>query len=124
MKAPAILTATVIVLASSTAAWAQMQETGYNELFEASLGYASAARSCGDRNTVETSRNTLIRVLNYGDFHDLLNENSRAVQRDMAAWLRRGQAQYERQKWVTCEIVQDVVRQLDQVSRDLPTGTR
>ena len=111
-----IVTMVTIVPASSQE---RLSAAKFNEIFDATFSYASSALACGDQQTIQIGRDSLIRVLNYGDFNDLLNPRAQAVQDDINGWLERGKQEYLTRKWVGCDQVKVYVRQLDEFTRSI-----
>ncbi len=90
---------------------------GFKNLWEASFGYYCAARVCGNSETIKTAENTLLRVLNYGDFHNLLPNAAVKFKKNPKFYIQKGEKTYRYQQWVSCDQVRHYVRELDQATR-------
>ena len=97
-----------------------MDKGNYQAFWQASFSYYCAARVCGNSDTIETAKNTLVRVTNYGDFHNLLSNAAVDFQKRPAIYIERGENLYRRQKWVSCDQVKKYVVELDNASKQLP----
>ena len=84
------------------------------------LGYYTAARVCGNGETIQISRDSLIRVVNYGDFNNIKSASVDKYNSNNEYLVQMGEEQYRKYKWVSCEQIDHYVREIDKQTRSLP----
>jgi len=108
-----------LLLISGTESQA-INEQQYDELFQITFGYYTAARVCGNEETIQISRDSLVRVGNYGDFNNINSPSLDKYNSNREYMVKMGEEQYRKQKWVSCEQVDHWVREVDKITRSLP----
>jgi hypothetical protein len=97
-----LLVSAALLLAEPTTA-ASTKASEYQELWQALFGYWTAARVCGDPDTIETAENSFRRGMNYGRHNGLLPEVALQFEANPEVYLAGGEDMYRRQQWVGCE---------------------
>jgi hypothetical protein len=92
---------------------------GFSTLFDAVFSYAASAKACGDTQGYQQGFNTIKRVQNFGDFHQVKSETSEVYRADPAYLTAAAVEQYNKQKWVTCAQIRIYVRKLDELTQRL-----
>jgi hypothetical protein len=97
-----------------------MDRQNYEQLWSAAFSYYAAASVCGDQSTVEKAKTSFRRVMNYGEFHNILPSQGKQFLTDPSYYISQAEELYAKQKWVSCGQVSHYVEQLDDATRELP----
>jgi hypothetical protein len=97
-----------------------ISEQQYDVLFQMTFGYYTAARVCGNGETIQISRDSLIRVVNYGDGINIKSASVDKYNSNTEYLVKMGEEQYRKYKWVSCEQIDHYVREIDKQTRSLP----
>jgi hypothetical protein len=92
----------------------------FNDLFLAALSYHAVARVCGDARSIETSKQVLRRVINFGEHQNLLSAEARYYIKNPEEIIARGETQYRKDRYVGCSQANDVIKQLNEATKKLP----
>ena len=114
-----VLYVAAFLLISATESQA-ISEQQFDEMFQAAFAYYTAARVCGNEETIQISRDSLIRVVNYGDFNNIKSASLDKFNNNSDYLIKMGEEQYRKNKWVPCEQVDHYVREIDKMTRSLP----
>ena len=118
MKSTHVIILTVCI---STAAFAQKYTPSeFRTLFLAAVSYHAVARVCGDPASIETSRQVVRRVINFGEHRGLLGPEAEYYIKNPEEVISRSEAQYKKDRYVGCGQAKDVINQLNEATKRLP----
>lgn len=92
----------------------------FKDLFLASLSYHAVARVCGDSESIEASKNTLRRVIDFGERKGLLYDDAYYYIKHPDEVISRGEAQYRKDRYVGCSQAKQIINQLSEATKRLP----
>lgn len=111
----------VLTICISTAAFAQKYTASeFRTLFLAAVSYHSVARVCGDPASIETSRQVVRRVINFGEHRGLLSPEAEYYMKNPEEVISRGEAQYRKDRYVGCTQAKEIINQLNDATKRLP----
>jgi hypothetical protein len=112
---------TILTACISTAAWAkQYTASEFRTLFLAAVSYHAVARVCGDSASIETSRQVVRRVINFGEHRGLLSAEAVYYTKNPEEVISRGEAQYRKDRYVGCTQAKEIINQLNDATKRLP----
>ena len=114
-----LFTFSIVLIATASVAQ-QYTASTFKDLFLAALSYHAVARVCGDARSIETSKQVLRRVINFGEHQNLLSEEARYYIKYPEEIIARGEAQYRKDRYVGCSQANAVINQLNEATKKLP----
>ena len=111
----------ISIISFSTLSLAQhYTASSFKDLFLAAVSYQSVARVCGDAASIETSKQVLRRVINFGENQNLLSAEARYYKKNPEEVIAKGEAQYKKDRYVGCTQAKEIINQLNEVTKKLP----
>lgn len=108
------------ILITSAAAAQQYTSSTFKDLFLASLSYHAVARVCGDATSIEISKQTLRRVINFGEYKNLLSAEANYYIKYPGDVIFRAETQYRKDRYVSCSQAREIINQLNEATKKLP----
>ncbi|MCX7143973.1 MAG: hypothetical protein NT123_23605 [Proteobacteria bacterium] len=95
-------------------------QSEFKDLFLAAFSYHTVARVCRDSDSIEKSAAVLRRVVNFGNYKNILSNEAKAYLRNPAEMIARGEEQYRKNRYVGCGQSKEIIEKLDQSTKQLP----
>ncbi len=102
------------------AAAQQYTNSTYKDLFLASLSYHAVARVCGDTTSIEISKQNLRRVVNFGEYKNLLSAEAIYYLKYPEETIQRAENQFRKDRYVGCSQAREIINQLNEATKKLP----
>lgn len=105
---------------STSAIGQQFTANDFRMLFLSAISYHAVARVCGDPTSIETSRQVVRRVINFGEHRGILSSEAIYYLKNPDEVIARGESQYRKDRFVGCTQAKEVINQLNEATKRLP----
>lgn len=115
-----IIALVTLCFLSAAAFGQQYSANDFRILFLSAISYHAVARVCGDPASIETSRQVVRRVINFGENRGILSSEAIFYLKNPEEVIARGESQYRKDRFVGCTQAKEVINQLNDATKRLP----